>query len=72
MTQQEILVVAAFVDPSTDTAYDGTEFITTEDRVNEMTCNPQRYGWKSCERHHKYDVDRGDFVFLRITVNPAL
>ena len=44
MTQQEILVVATFVDPSTDTAYDGTEFITTEDRVNEMTCNPQRYG----------------------------
>lgn len=69
---QEILVVATFVDPSTDTAYDGTEFFTTEYRVNEMVNAPQRYGWKSCERHQKYDVERGNFTFLRITVNPAL
>lgn len=41
---QEILVVATFVDPSTDTAYDGTEFFTTEYRVNEMVNAPQRYG----------------------------
>lgn len=69
---QEILVVVAFVDPSTDTAYDGTEFITTEYRVNEMVNAPQKYGWKSCERRQKYDVERGDFSLLRVVRDPSL